>query len=49
MPTIFPNGFILTSSITAVSYQWNLNGNPILNATGQSWTAVAKELYDNHY
>jgi len=45
MPTIFPNGFILTSSITAVSYQWNLNGNPILNATGQSWTAVANGSY----
>ncbi|MBK9400085.1 MAG: LamG domain-containing protein [Bacteroidetes bacterium] len=45
MPTIFPNGFVLTSSITAVSYQWNLNGNPILNATGQSWTAVANGSY----
>ncbi len=44
-PVIFPNGVLLTSSITAVSYQWNLNGNPIPTATGQSWTAVANGSY----
>ncbi len=44
-PVIIPNGFNLTSSITAVSYQWNLNGSPIPGAIGQSWTAVANGAY----
>lgn len=44
-PVIFPNGFVLTSSLTAVSYQWNLNGTPITGAIGQSWTAVANGTY----
>lgn len=44
-PIIIPFAFNLTSSITAVSYQWNLNGVPIAGATGQSWTAVANGSY----
>jgi len=44
-PTVIPNGFTLTSSIPAVTYQWNLNGNPIQGANSSSWTAVANGSY----
>lgn len=44
-PVIFPNGAVLTSSITASSYQWNLNGNPIPNSNVQVWTAAANGTY----
>lgn len=44
-PVIFPNGNTMTSSITAASYQWNLNGTPIPNATSQVWTALANGTY----
>jgi hypothetical protein len=44
-PTIFPNGNTMTSSLTAASYQWNLNGTPIVGATGQSWTALSNGTY----
>ena len=44
-PVIFPNGNTMTSSITAATYQWNLNGNPILGANGPSWTALANGSY----
>lgn len=43
-PVIIPNGNVLTSTL-AVTYQWNLNGNAIPNATGQSWTAVQNGTY----
>lgn len=44
-PVVIPFGFNLTSSLTAVAYQWNLNGQPIPNATNQSWVAVANGSY----
>jgi hypothetical protein len=44
-PVVIPFGFNLTSSLTAVAYQWNLNGQPIANATTQSWVAVANGSY----
>lgn len=44
-PIIFPNGNLLTSSLSATAYQWNLNGNPIPGATTQSWTAQANGNY----
>lgn len=44
-PVIFPNGLLLTSTITAVAYQWNLNGNPIPGANAISWTAQANGSY----
>ncbi len=44
-PVIFPNGNTMTSSITAASYQWNLNGTAITGATGQSWTALSNGTY----
>lgn len=44
-PIIFPNGNTMTSSITAATYQWNLNGSPIAGATGQSWTALSNGSY----
>ncbi|MFM9008652.1 MAG: LamG-like jellyroll fold domain-containing protein [Bacteroidota bacterium] len=44
-PIIFPNGNLLTSSLSASAYQWNLNGNPIPGATTQSWTAQANGNY----
>lgn len=44
-PVVIPFGLNLTSSLTAVTYQWNLNGQPIPNATTQSWLAVANGSY----
>jgi len=44
-PVIIPNGTTMTSSITAVSYQWNWNGFPIGGANGQSWTATTNGTY----
>ena len=44
-PVVFPNGLLLTSTITAVAYQWNLNGNPIPGANSISWTAQANGSY----
>jgi hypothetical protein len=44
-PIIFPNGNVLTSSISASAYQWNLNGTPIPGAITQSWTAQANGSY----
>lgn len=44
-PVIFPNGAVLTSSIMAVTYQWNLNGNAIPNSNVQVWTATANGTY----
>jgi len=44
-PVVIPNGFNLTSSITATAYQWNLNGAPIAGANAISWTAAANGSY----
>jgi hypothetical protein len=43
-PTIIPNGNTLTSTL-ATTYQWNVNGSPIPNATGQVWQAVQNGTY----
>lgn len=44
-PIIFPSGGALPCYPFAPFYQWNLNGNPITNATGQSWTPTANGAY----
>lgn len=44
VPTITPNGSELTSS-AGPSYQWYLNGSPILDANGQVWTALVSGSY----
>ena len=44
-PSISVNGVILTSTVTGVSYQWFLNGNPIVGATSQSYTATQNGSY----
>ncbi len=44
-PVVFPNGLLLTSTLTAVAYQWNLNGTPIPGANSISWTAQANGSY----
>ncbi len=44
-PIINQNGNILTSSVTATSYQWNLNGAPVLGATSISYTATIAGNY----
>lgn len=44
LPYIIPSGLLLTST-PAVSYQWNLNGTPIVNATSQSYTATQNGSY----
>jgi hypothetical protein len=43
-PTIIPNGNTLTSTV-ATTYQWNVNGTPIPNATSQIWQAVQNGTY----
>jgi hypothetical protein len=43
-PTITRNGNVLTSSV-AVGNQWKLNGNPINNATGVSYTVTTSGNY----
>lgn len=44
-PTISQAGAVLTSSVTATSYQWSLNGGPILNETAISHTATVQGNY----
>jgi hypothetical protein len=45
IPLINESGTTLTSSITGVSYQWFLNGNDIMGATTQSYTATSSGNY----
>jgi len=44
VPTISVTGNTLTSS-TAAAYQWYVNGNPIIGAVNQSYSAVQSGLY----
>lgn len=43
-PTVVITGSVLTSN-AASSYQWYINGNPILGATGQSYTITSDGWY----
>jgi dienelactone hydrolase len=45
VPVINESGSVLTSSISAVSYQWYLYGNAILGANSQSYTASSSGDY----
>ncbi len=52
VPGVIVNGSTLTSSITAASYQWFMNGVPIAGATSQSYVATQMgsftvEAYDD--
>jgi PKD repeat protein len=44
-PSISVVGNVLTSTVTGTSYQWFLNGNPIVGATSQSHTAIVAGNY----
>ncbi|MBX7204560.1 MAG: T9SS type A sorting domain-containing protein [Bacteroidia bacterium] len=44
-PVVQKNGNVLTSSISANSYQWFLNGNSISGATSQSYTVTQTGNY----
>ncbi len=44
-PTINQAGNVLTSSVTAASYQWYLDGVPVSGATSVSYTAIAPGNY----
>ncbi|MES2593101.1 MAG: PKD domain-containing protein [Bacteroidota bacterium] len=44
-PSISQAGTVLTSSVTATSYQWSFNGGPISNETAISHTATATGNY----
>lgn len=44
-PTVLVWGFSLTCSVTAASYQWYLNGNPIAGATTQNILVTQIGMY----
>ncbi len=44
-PTVSFNGIELVCSATAISYQWYLNGNPIMGASGQTHVPATSGNY----
>ncbi|MCB9232517.1 MAG: DUF2341 domain-containing protein [Bacteroidia bacterium] len=44
-PVITQNGFLLSTTQTFSSYQWNFNTNPVSGATSQSYTATQTGAY----
>lgn len=44
-PTVLVWGWTITCSVPAASYQWYLNGNPIVGATSQSYAATQIGMY----